>query len=90
MIKDESDPSNRAGLWLIRGSKAGTTEYTFFDDITYSTGKKRKKCFLIFDLSTQPRPQCSDADILMKYPKELYLGVRSFRNKNKHSLKKNC
>ncbi len=67
MIKDESDPSNRAGLWLIRGSKAGTTEYTFFDDITYSTGKKRKKCFLIFDLSTQPRPQCSDADILTKY-----------------------
>ena len=53
MIKDESDPSNRAGLWLIRGSKAGTTEYTFFDDITYSTGKKRKNVnwFLIYLLS---------------------------------------
>merc|ERR1719391_1591610 len=29
----------RPGLWLVKGSKAGTTEYVFFDDICYSTGE---------------------------------------------------
>ena len=54
MIKDESDPSNRAGLWLIRGSKAGSTEYTFFDDITYSTGKKEKMLIDFWSLYSAP------------------------------------
>ena len=29
----------RPGLWLVKGSKAGTIEYVFFDDICYSTGE---------------------------------------------------
>ena len=39
MIISSREGDERPGLWLVKGSKAGTIEYVFFDDICYSTGE---------------------------------------------------
>ena len=35
---DMSDPDARPGLWMVKGSKAGTVTHVNYDDICYSTG----------------------------------------------------
>ena len=41
-----SDPeAPRPGLYIVQGSKAGPTQYIFYDDICYSTGEERDNYF---------------------------------------------
>ena len=35
LVSREAGEEGRAGLWLVRGSKAGAVDYTPFDDICY-------------------------------------------------------
>ena len=38
-LLQDKENEGRPGLWLVKGSKEGTVQLSFYDDICYSMGK---------------------------------------------------